>query len=238
MIGLSIVIPSYKEEQRIKKTLESIIEYLEKNNFDYEILVVIDGDAEGTLKIIVDFKNQKIRPILNSGQRSGKGNAVKRGVIEASKDLVLTCDADLSTPIESLTEFIKCIPEFDLVIGDRNGGSSDTNPLHRTLSGKTFNLIVRLLLLPNFNDTQCGFKLFKRTAALKIFSKQTITGFAYDVEILLIAVRNNYKIKAVPVVFNNSDNSKVNFFLHPFSMLTALGKIKSNDLNKKYSLSF
>lgn len=231
MTNISVVIPAFNEEKRIRQTLLKIIGYLKSKGLKYEIIIVIDGPAEETLNIIKDI-DPAIQWITNSS-RVGKGAAVKKGVMNAKYGLILTTDADLSTPIETLDKFLAAIDKADIIIGDR---SKNPGPFHRKLMGKMFNGLSRILSLAEFKDTQCGFKLYKKDAAIRIFSKQKITGFAFDVEVLLIAKQNGYKVEAIPVIFDNAGDSKLSIARHPIQMFGELGRIIAANLSDSYRL--
>lgn len=232
---LSIVIPAYNEEFRIEKTINKILAYLNSKQWDFEIIVVDDGSTDRTYEIVSEFKNDKIKSLKNN-KNVGKGGTVKRGVLASQSSWILFTDADLSTPIEELEKFLK-FQDYDVLIGSRALKESNIlahQPFYRELSGKIFNLFVKLLVIRNIHDTQCGFKLFKRSAAQKIFKKQTLNGFGFDVEDLYIAKKEGYKIKEVPVSWFNSKDTKVKFLKNSFEMLIDLFKIRLNDFRGVY----
>jgi dolichyl-phosphate beta-glucosyltransferase len=233
---LSIIIPAYNEEKRIGKTLERILEYLHKRIFDYEIIVVDDGSKDKTIEVVSKFKDKRIK-ILKNIKNMGKGYSIKRGMLEATKDYLLFSDSDLSTPIEELDDFIKYILRYDIIIASRNLKESKIKikqPKIRQLLGKIFPLFVRLFAIRGIKDTQCGFKLFKKDSAKKIFGKQTIDGFGFDVEILYLAKKYKFKIKEMPVVWVNDMASKVNPFKDSLRMIRDVIKVRINDLTGKY----
>lgn len=229
---LSVVIPAFNEEKRILSTLNKINSFLREKDYDYEVIVVDDGSADGTMSTVeksgLPLKG-KVQVLSYSGNR-GKGYAVKTGILESKGEYVLVSDADMSTPIEEVEKLIGIIAEgYDAVIGSRSVSDSDVRvrqPWYRERMGKTFNLFVRLTLgLNDFNDTQCGFKLFKGDMAREIADKLQIDGFSFDVEMLYLAKRKGYKIKEVGIVWNNSPQSRVkviasstNMFLDLFSI--------------------
>lgn len=203
MYSVSIVIPAYNEEKRLSSTLNKISEFLKSNQeLKAEIIVVNDGSTDNTADLVKNFKELKIK-LLNNEKNMGKGYCVKRGVLEANNDIILFTDADLSTPIEFLNQFLKHHEMgFDIVIASRAVKGAEKKikqPIWRDLMGKFFNILVRIILGLNIKDTQCGFKSFKKEAAKIIFSKQTIFDFGFDPEILFIANMKNYKIKEHPV---------------------------------------
>ncbi|MBW2983484.1 glycosyltransferase family 2 protein [Candidatus Woesearchaeota archaeon] len=238
-MNISVVIPAYNEENRIKKSIIKIIAYLENNFGKYEILVVDDGSTDSTHRTISELNNSNIS-ILRNKKNKGKGHSIKKGVLSAEYELILVTDADLSTPIEELGKFIKYIKQgYDVVFGSRNLKGSkikESQPFYRQLMGKTFPLLVNIITSLKFKDTQCGFKLFKNQAAKEIFNRQTIDGFAFDAEILFIANNLKYRIKEAPVVWSNSKESKVSPIKDSIKMFVDILKIRLNDLSGKYKI--
>ena len=236
---LSIVIPAYNEEKRIGGTLGNIINYLNKKDYKSEIIVVVDGSTDSTMNVIKKFgrKNARIKTIENKITR-GKGYSVKKGMLETRGKFVLFTDADLSTPISEFEKLIHWLEKgYDVAIGSRSLGDSQVEirqPFVRESMGKIFNKIMSLLVCTGFKDTQCGFKCFRRQVINKIFSKQIINGFAFDVEIILIAKIHGFRVKEVPVRWLNSPHSKVSIIRDPLVMFCDLLRIKFYDLMKKY----
>ncbi len=228
-IKLTVVIPAYNEENRIGGTLSLIHEYLSKQDYSYEIIVVDDGSNDGTIQAVEKIGNDRLK-ILKNEKNKGKGYSIKRGMLEAIGDYVLFSDADLSTPIEELEKFWKYLDEgYDIVIGSRALKESVLEvrqPFYRELMGRIFNFIVRHILNFKLRDTQCGFKIFKRDVANKIFSIQKIEGWSFDVEILYIATKLNYRIKEVPVRWINSPLTKVNPFKDAINMFIDITKLR------------
>jgi len=233
-VYLSLIIPAYNEQNRISKTLKEIDEYLKKKNFSYEILVVDDGSRDNTLSLLEGLKNEiKNLKILSYGQNRGKGYAVKFGMEKARGKIRVFTDADNSTSIDHLE---KMLPEFekgyDLVIGTRDKRDDPQarqifpQPKWRIFLGDCFNFLVQFILgLWGFWDTQCGFKGFTERAVSLIFPKCKIERFAFDPEILILAKKNNLKIKKIPVLWRNDPESKVKI-KSIFNMLKDLLRIR------------
>lgn len=221
---ISVVIPAYNEELRLRPTLERVREYLEGNFRDFEILVVDDGSTDGTVSLVSETAGELsgIRLLMN-GKNMGKGYSVRNGILSSSGPLVLICDADMSTPIEELEKLLPFMDEgFEIAIGSRGLKESDLvirQPWYRERLGKTFNLLIRILLVGGIKDTQCGFKLFKGDVAKRLFKKSRINGFSFDAEVLFIAKKLGYRIKEVPVKWLDSRNSKVRVFKDSARML-------------------
>ena len=236
---LSIVIPAFNEEKRILPTLESINNYLSRQDYKSEIIVVDDGSSDNTVDIVKSFiQDDKSANILLNGRNRGKGFSVRNGILSAKGEYIFFTDADLSTPIE---EIEKCLPflehDNDIVIGSRGLVDSDIvihQPWYREMMGKTFNVFVSLILMKGITDTQCGFKGFKKEAVKPIFDNCLIEGFSFDVEIIYLAKKNGFTIKEIPVRWINSELSKVSPLKHSIQMFADLIKIKLNDIKGKY----
>ncbi|MEA1946074.1 MAG: dolichyl-phosphate beta-glucosyltransferase, partial [Thermodesulfobacteriota bacterium] len=220
------------EEKRIGKSLLKIREYLNGQNFPYEIIVVDDGSTDNAKQVAIGYKSEITDlKIIGYPLNKGKGYALRQGVFASTGEAVLLTDADLSTPIEELSYMLPLISgrEYDVVIGSRALKPETIikkQPWWRQGMGKIFNRIVRLLVLDDFNDTQCGFKLFSGEAARSLFKEARIDRFAFDVEILALAKKKNYRILEMPVRWINSPDSKVDPIFDSLQMLFDLVKIR------------
>lgn len=238
-IYLSIVIPAYNEEKRIGDTLEKIISYLKVKDFKSEIIVIIDGCTDSTVEVVKCYERLVYKlTILVNETTMGKGYSVRRGVLESKGEFVLFTDADLSTPIGEVERLFFWLDKgYDVAIGSRSMKGSQVGIYQsfiRRSMGKIFNKIMKLIVFTGFKDTQCGFKCFKRHTADKVFVKQIIRGFAFDVEILLIARRQGFRTKEVPVKWLNSPFSTVHIIKDSFLMLCDLFRMKYYDISKRY----
>ncbi|MGA3201156.1 MAG: dolichyl-phosphate beta-glucosyltransferase [Bryobacteraceae bacterium] len=210
---LSIVIPAYNEERRLPATLDRILAYAERSPVPLrEILVVDDGSRDGTAAL-AEARGGIIRLVRNPGNR-GKGYAVRQGMLAAAGDWILSTDADLSAPIEELEKLVATARRENAVvaIGSRALDRKLVKvhqPLMREISGRAFNVVMRLVTGLPFRDTQCGFKLFRRDAAREIFPRQVEDGFSFDVEDLLIAQALGLRSIEVPVEWSNVEGTKV-----------------------------
>ncbi|MBP1686164.1 MAG: glycosyl transferase, family 2 [Deltaproteobacteria bacterium] len=211
---LSVVIPVFNEAARIVPTLEGVFAYMDRHHPGYDVLVVDDGSTDNTVALVQERFGQRpeLQVVSYAGNR-GKGYAVRFGCVHATGDVVLMTDADLSTPIDELEKMLPLLDQgYDLVIGSRALAQSEIRqrqPFYREGGGKLFNLLVRLVVLPDFHDTQCGFKLFQRNALLPVLRQQQIDGFAFDVEMIALAVGHGLRVAEVPVVWINSPTSRV-----------------------------
>ena len=227
-VFISVIIPAYNEENRIGKTLVKIRDFLYSKGLSFEVIVVDDGSQDKTAEVVERFK-----PAISSLQiikmpfNQGKGFAVKQGFLASQGEYVLFTDADLSTPIEELEAFLRYRKDFDIIIASRAVKGSQLikrQPLIREYLGRFFNVLVRLMLMPDFRDTQCGFKLFTRDVCRSIFENLHTKGFAFDLEVLARAKHNGLKVKEQPVKWLNNRYSKVSFLSAAF-MLFSLFKI-------------
>jgi dolichyl-phosphate beta-glucosyltransferase len=230
-IFLSIVIPAYNEEERIGQTLRTICEYLARQDYAAEIIVVDDGSRDRTAEKAADvLRGMKNARIISRRVNAGKGYSVREGILYSRGELVLFSDADLSTPIEELKKFLPWLQAgYDVVLGSRAFPGSDIQirqNFFRELMGKTFNVFVRLWLIKGIPDTQCGFKLFRGDVAREIFRLVRTKGFSFDVEALYLCLRSGYKIQQVPVCWRNSPPSKVRIFKSSVQMLLELAMVK------------
>ena len=229
---LSIVIPAYNEEECITSTLSYIDEFLASKDYEAEIIVVDDGSDDNTVKTVIESELRskgKIR-VLKNGINRGKGFSVKSGILDSKGEYVLLSDADMSTPIEEVEKLFNSINSgFDIAIGSRSIKNSDVRikqAWYREMMGKTFNLLVKLLTIRDFNDTQCGFKIFKGDMIRELANLMMINGFCFDVEMLYLAHTKGYKIDEVGVIWNNSSQSKVKVLDSSLHMFLDLLRIK------------
>jgi dolichyl-phosphate beta-glucosyltransferase len=225
---ISIIIPAYNEEKRIEASLDKIVEFTDANGLDVEIIVVDDGSSDKTTeKATRPEKNIKV---IKQPQNLGKGAAVRRGMIESCGDIKLFTDADLSTPIYEMKKVLERINDgIDVFVGSRAVDYSmikKHQPMYRELMGKTFNLIVQLLVLKGIKDTQCGFKAFTANAANKIFNHAKINGFGFDVELLYLARKFGLNISEVPVEWYNDDRTTVSPIFDSAKMFWEILKVR------------
>lgn len=229
---ISIVIAAYNEQERIGESLVRICSYMRECALDFEIVVVDDGSSDSTSEIVEGEKNRipGLRLVRYEVNR-GKGYALRQGVMAAAGEVILLSDADLSTPIDEISRFLPFIhgEGYDIVIGSRALKSSliiKKQPWWRRGMGKIFNRIVRLLVMNDFSDTQCGFKMFSATCAKVLFRDAVIDRFAFDVEILMRAKTRGMRILEMPVKWVNSPGSKVNPLSDSLRMLYDLVRIR------------
>lgn len=212
---LSVIIPAYNEEKRIGGTLKAVNEYLSKQDYDYEIIVVSDGSKDNTAAEVNNLQStiNNLR-VIDKQKNHGKGYVVRQGMLEAKGDYRLFTDADNSTTIEQIEKFWPYARGgFEIIIGSievKGAKITENAQWYRRMLGHWSKYIIRFVAgLWNIKDTQRGFKLFTAKAAEDIFSKVKIDRFGFDIEVLALAKKLGYKIKEVPVEWNNPGESKV-----------------------------
>ena len=244
---LSVIIPAYNEEPNFKKgALDQVSKYLSKQQYSWEVLVVDDGSEDSTAALCADFarKHNNFRVIKNPHQ--GKAETVKAGVRQAKGEYILFTDFDQSTPISELEKLLPFFEEFDIVIGSRQlpGAKREKEPVYRHLMGLVFNLLVQAIAVRGIWDTQAGFKCFKKDVAKILFEKLKVYGkgkkvkgalvTAFDVELLFIAKKHNYKIKEVPIIWHHEATTRVSPIKDSLRMLRDVLRIRLNDLRGVY----
>lgn len=209
---LSVIIPAHNEEHRLPHTIESLFTYLSSQPYLFDVWIVENGSQDRTLLLAQELTQcYKQLNVLHEEQR-GKGLAVRRGMLAAQGEYRMMCDADLSMPPQEIERFLPpLLNGVDIAIASREapGARRYNEPHLRHWIGRIFNLLIRLLLLPQFHDTQCGFKCFTAAAAERLFPLQTITGWTFDVEILYLATRLGLSIREVPIQWYFNPESKV-----------------------------
>ncbi|MFY9573484.1 MAG: dolichyl-phosphate beta-glucosyltransferase [Blastocatellia bacterium] len=241
---LSIVVPAYNEEKRIARSLDEVLRFLKEQPYQAEVIVVDDGSSDGTSRTaeskVPEYitAGHELRVLTNTPNR-GKGYSVKRGLIESNGEIVLFSDADFSSPITEAPKLIDPIADgrADVTFGSRALNREligVRQPLMRDFGGRVFNLIMKTITGLKFKDTQCGFKAFRREQALPVFRLQRIERFGFDPEVLYIAKKRGLRLLEVPVVWNDSEGSKVNYLTDSITMALDLIRVRLNDLTGRY----
>jgi dolichyl-phosphate beta-glucosyltransferase len=226
-IELSVVIPAYNEVNRLPPTLDQIHGYLDAAGRPYEVLVVDDGSRDGTKQIVQRAQSGWSQlQLIVFDENQGKGAAVRAGMLQSRGRLRLFSDSDLSTPIEESAKLEKAISlGAGVAIGSRAMPGSRVElhqPIYRELMGKTYNHVLRMLVLPGLRDTQCGFKMFTAAAADCCFSPLITPGFGFDAEVLLRARLQHIPIAEIPIVWRNAAGTRVSSVRDGGQMLTDL----------------
>jgi dolichyl-phosphate beta-glucosyltransferase len=224
----SIIIPAKNEATRLPPTLEKVAAYFALRGGDWELLVVDNGSRDDTPRRVEDFSLTHPQVRLLREPTPGKGAALRTGILAAAGELVLFSDADLSCPIEEEAQLREALEKgYDVAIASRRmPGSRVEKSLHRKIMTALFNWVVQLLALPGIKDSQCGFKMFRREAARRLFGAGLVDGWAFDVEILFIARRLGYKIREVPVRWQESEGTRVEALRDALRMLRDIVKFR------------
>ncbi len=212
--SISLIVPAYKEEKTIVEQIKEIKNSLIKITSDYEIIIVVDGFNDNTFNIAKKIKMPNLK-VFGYKKNKGKGHAVKYGVSKANKKIIGFLDAGMDLDPKEISTMFSIMDEknADIVVGSKVHPKSKVKyPLFRKILSCGYRLIIRLLFNLKINDTQAGFKLFKKDVAKKIFSKITVNGFAFDIESLVIAKNLGYqKIYESPIRVNFKKSS-INYF--------------------------
>jgi dolichyl-phosphate beta-glucosyltransferase len=230
--SLTIVLPAFNEAARIEPALDELFGYLKRRGElardgapgaarlpdRVAVLVVDDGSTDGTADI-VRRRPEVADPSAGAGLRvisvphGGKGSAVRAGMLHAQSDLVVFADADMATPPDMLVPLVAALDDADIALGSRiQPDGSDmrkSQPAYRRLLGKAFHLLASLWVVGPVQDTQCGFKGFRRAAAHDLFGRQRITSIVFDVELIYLARRRGYSIAIVPITWADRRGSRM-----------------------------
>lgn len=231
-VYLSVVIPAYNEALRLPQTLKKIDYFLSNYNYSSELVVIDDCSRDATRQVVLTHPlATKVRVrVLTNRRNRGKGASIRRGMAAARGEFILFSDADMSTPIEDVLALFKGLEcPADIAIGSRAVLGSRVltpQPWYREFMGKIFNRFVQRVVLPGLHDTQCGFKLFKRSAARRVFRWASIPRFGFDAEVLYLARKARLAIVEIPVEWHNSLASTVSPWQDSFTMFMDLFRIR------------
>ena len=236
---ISVIVPAYNEQKRIKKTLEAINDYFMNKPMTRQIIVVDDGSSDNTVGVVENLgKEINNLSVITYNPNRGKGYAVKTGVEASHGEYILFTDADNSTPVEEFEKFYPLLKNNKVVIGSRYMTGSNivvTQPWYRVLLGRFANTLIQVFILDGVRDTQCGFKAFQHEAAREIFSRVKINRFGFDIEILAIARLLNFTVREIPVSWYNSGESRVRPVKDALKTFRELIYIKLNLWGGRYS---
>jgi dolichyl-phosphate beta-glucosyltransferase len=236
---LSVVVPSYKSAEELRAQLPRLLRWLKEKGIPHEVIVVDDGsDDRGATRAVADENGCNY---IGLERNSGKGAAVRAGMRAAAGQYRMFTDADIPFELDAIDRFLVYLrdKEFDVVIGDRRLPESryfSRITGARKLASDVFTFFVGRFVTTGFSDTQCGIKGFTAAAADDLFSVTSVRGFAFDVEVLYVALKRNYDIKRLPVHFRSThDRSSVTLTRHAPEMLIDLFRIKWNHLRGRYA---
>jgi len=245
---LSVVVPAFKEEQRLPKTLQDICTFLHAKGYAAEVIVVDDGSPDGTARVTEEFAAHEPLVRLIRNEHHGKAFTVRTGMLAAVGRYVLFTDADGATPIGEVDKLLSALEgNYDVAIASREGlgASRQGEPWFRHVMGRVFNWIVQALAVPGIHDTQCGFKAFRRAAARDLFGNMQLYGGSsgqvrgalltgFDVEILFMARKWGYRIVEIPVQWFYGADSKVHPLKDSWRNLSDVITVRWNGLRGRY----
>lgn len=227
---LSIIIPAHNEQSRLPRTLDEVLAFLGRQEYAAEVLVVENASTDRTGELAEGYaREHKLLRVIRTPER-GKGLAVRLGMLAAQGEYRFMCDADLSMPIEEVNRFLPpALADFDVAIGSRevHGAVRYNEPWQRHLGGRLINLAIRFLILPQFQDTQCGFKCFRGGIVPDLFGRQTLNAWSFDVELLFIAGRLSYRVVEIPIDWYYRSESKVNALRDGLRMINDIARIRA-----------
>lgn len=228
---LSIIIPAHNEEDRLPPSLLAVSNFLSRQEYSSEILVVENGSNDRTYEIAQSYLNEIPDLKVIQEQNAGKGLAVQRGMLAAKGQYRIFCDADFSMPVEEIQKFLPPqISRYDVAIASRElpGSKRVDEPEYRHRIGRIFNGMVRWSVLPGLQDTQCGFKAFRADVAETVFQQQTLPGWAFDAEVLVIARKQGFHIQEVPITWYYKPGTRLHIIKDSFQMAVDLLTIRRN----------
>ncbi|MBI3308971.1 MAG: glycosyltransferase family 2 protein [Candidatus Melainabacteria bacterium] len=232
MYDLSIVIPAYNEEKKISNDIEAVISFFKTNKIAGQLVIVDDGSKDKTKDVSEKYaQDHKFIKIIAYKTNKGKGYALRKGMLEANGEIILFADAGLCVPFDCTFRGIELIKKgYDIALGSRRNKASKIQikqPLYRQLGAKAFMFLIKLFgVIPQgVEDTQCGFKLFKKDVAHDIYKRCVIDKFMIDLEMLRIATKSKYKIASFPVEWSNDPDTRYDPFIGTVQNLLQILKI-------------
>lgn len=232
MYNFSIVIPAYNEEKKIDRDIKAVYEFFKENSLNGELIIVDDGSSDHTVNIANENKkNYDSLKVISYGKNKGKGYALRTGMLQASGKYILFADAGLCVPFKCALQGIELLKSgYDIALGSRRNKASKIRikqPLYRQLGAKAFMFLIKLFgIIPQgVEDTQCGFKLFKKDVAYDIYKRCVIDKFMIDLEMLRIATISKYKITSFPVEWSNDPDTRYDPFIGTIQNLLQILRI-------------
>jgi dolichyl-phosphate beta-glucosyltransferase len=210
--GISVVVPAYNEEAAIAATVKALREWLEAHGEPWEVLVVDNASEDRTAEVMRELADGERVRLLRNERNRGKGYSMRRGMLEATGELRLHCDADCATSLPSLPHMLELVREYDVVVGSRLAEGAQVGRrqhLRRRLAGRSFQQLCRLVLREPTTDLYCGFKLWRGRAAADAYSRTRIEGWIFDAEVLAMARALGYRICETGIVWTDREGSRV-----------------------------
>jgi glycosyltransferase involved in cell wall biosynthesis len=245
---LSVIIPSYNELKNIKRgVLEEVSEYLNKQEYSWEVILSDDGSTDGTVPALKKFAKKHPGFEVLENTHAGKGPTVQSGLLAAKGEWRLFTDFDQSTPISEIEKLLHYTKRgYEVIIGSREiiGSKRDQEPWYRHFMGRGFNFLVQVLAIPGILDTQCGFKLFSARATEALFSNLVVYGRkkeradaftgAFDVEALFLANKYGFRIRETPISWYHHETDRVSPVKDSIRMLIDIIKIRVAEAKGRY----
>ncbi len=206
-------------------------------SYRIEVINVNNNSGDATPQIAQDFAAAHAYARVLHQPRQGKGAAVHLGMLNGQGDYLFICDADFSMPVEEISKFMPpAADSYDVAIASREapGARRVDEPQYRHFMGRVFNFIVRVLAIPRIQDTQCGFKVFRREVARDVFALQTIDGWGFDVEVLFIALKHGYRLSEVPITWYYRPQSRISPLKDSINMVLEVLKVRRNGWRGAY----
>ena len=234
---LSLIIPAHNESERLPASLEALKRYISSLPFETEVIVVENNSRDNTAEIVGEWMKTMPQLRLISLAQPGKGNAIRTGMLAAQGDYRFMADADFSMQVEEIRKFLPDgQPLAPVAIASREapGAKRIGEPFYRHFIGRVYNLLVRMLVLPGLQDTQCGYKCFSAEAAQAIFPLQRLEGWSFDVEVLTIARQLGFEIAEVPITWHYQPGSRMHLLRDSLQMAKDLLIIRRDKKNGLY----
>lgn len=227
---LSLIVPAYNEELRLPDSLARIDAFIRSQSYSTEVFVIENGSTDHTLEVAQAFSRKHAAFIVEHSDLRGKGLAVRQGMLAARGEFRMMLDADLSMPVDQIPRFLPPQQNADVVIASREapGAVRYDEPSFRHLGGRLITTMIKILALPGIQDTQCGFKCFRAEVAEDLFSKQTLMGWSFDVELLYMARLRGYSIVELPIPWYYRPQSHVRPFQDAFHFFFDLLRLRRN----------
>ncbi len=246
---LSVVVPCFNEQENLERgVLAEMATFLARQPYASEVVVSDDGSTDDSLRLAQEFARDHPSFRVLSNEHGGKPLAIRAALPVLTGEIVLLTDMDQSTPLREINNLLPYFEQgYAVVIGSR-GVERRNSPWHRKLASRVFRAFRKGLLLPDIDDTQCGFKAIRRDIVAPLFERLQIframggraKGWrvtAYDVELLFVAEKMGYRVKEVPVEWRNEDvtrGKKKSFLRESWEMLGEVLRVKWNDLRGLY----
>ena len=228
---LSLIIPAHNEADRLPQALKQLQKFIDQQAYDCEVVLIENASTDDTAAIAEKFQIEFPQLKIIQLEQPGKGNAIRAGMLAATGQYRFMADVDFSMPVEEISKFLPPdLPEPQVAIASREkpGSKRIGEPFYRHLIGRVFNFFVRILVLPGLQDTQCGFKCFSADAAERIFPRQTLEGWSFDVEVLAIARELGFEVVEVPITWIYQPGSRISILKDSWQMFGDLLVIRSN----------